>query len=225
VRGRVRHLERHVARIARDAARLGLGDLDPDVCRRALTERAAAAFAEREGVVRLEAHAGPDGALLAASARPLGTERATWRAITAPGAHPGPSPTSTAKRSERGPFDAALARARAAGADEALLLDADGWLVEGARSSLVVVLASGALVTPPLARGAQAGIGRALLLERSGVLAEADVGAAQLASARELVAVNAVRGPRPVVALDGRPVGSGAPGPWSARLAACFAEP
>jgi branched-subunit amino acid aminotransferase/4-amino-4-deoxychorismate lyase len=44
------------------------------------------------------------------------------------------------------------------------------------------------------------------------------VSRAQLAAAREILATNAVRGVRPVIALDGRPVGDGKPGPWSQRL-------
>ena len=35
----------------------------------------------------------------------------------------------------------------------------------------------------------------------------------------ELIAVNAVRGAKPITALDDNPVGNGAPGPWSERLA------
>lgn len=210
-----------MARIVRDAALLGLGALDTEACRAALVARAGRAFPDREGVVRLEARAaagGPPG--LVTTARELGAEPAQWRALLARETHPGPSAWSSAKTSERGPYE--RARAEAAGADEVLLADAGGFLVEGSRTSLVVVLASGALATPPLARGAQAGIGRAILLERTPELVEADVAIAALATARELVAVSAVRGARPVVALGGQPIGAGVPGPWSLRLAGAF---
>lgn len=222
-RGEVLHRERHVARIVRDAALLGIGALDPAACRTALRAEARRAFPDGEGVVRLAARRGADGPVLHASARALGPEPAAWRAVVAREPHPGPSAWSAAKTGERTAYERALAEAAAAGADEAVLVDAAGFAVEGARTSLVVVLATGALVTPALARGAQAGIGRALLLERVPALAEADVAVAALAAARELIAVNAVRGPRPVVALDGRPIGTGAPGPWSVRLARAFA--
>lgn len=213
--GRVWHLERHVQRLARDARALGLGDLDAERVRRALLALARAAFPDGAGAVRLEARpvvgcAEPAPVHLLGSARSLGPDPPTWRAVIVGGLHPGPGPGSAAKTTERAPFAAALARARAAAADEALLLDAAGRLVEGARSSVVVVRADGALVTPPLARGAQAGIGRALLLERVPALEEADVAGEELAAAREIAVVNAVRGVRPIVALDEHPVGAGA---------------
>lgn len=210
-----------MARIVRDATLLGIGPLDPEACRAALVADARCTFPDREGIIRLEARAAPGGApRLVARARELGPEPACWRAALAREAHPGPSAWSAAKTSERALYERALAEVP--GADEVLLADAGGFLVEGARTSLAVVLASGALVTPPLARGAQAGIGRAILLARTPELVEADVTIAALATARELVAVNAVRGARPVVTLGGQPVGAGVPGPWSERLADAF---
>ncbi len=224
MRGTVRHLERHVARIARDAALLGIGAIDPRACRAALLDEARRVFPDRESVVRLEVRAGAAGEpVLRATTRELGPEPAAWRAVVSGVRHPGPSPWSAAKTSERAVYQRAGAEAAAAGVDEALLADADGVLVEGTRTNLIVVSRAGALVTPPLARGGQAGVGRAILLERVPELAEADVALADLADARELIAVNAVRGPRPVVSVSGRPIGSGTAGPWSRRLAREFA--
>jgi branched-subunit amino acid aminotransferase/4-amino-4-deoxychorismate lyase len=114
--------------------------------------------------------------------------------------------------------------AREAGADEALLLDASGWLVEGARSAIIVVSARGEARTPPLARGAVAGVARAIALERVSGLAERDIERSELGAAAEIVAVNAVRGALPITRLDGRAVGDGLPGPWSRRLAAALAD-
>jgi branched-subunit amino acid aminotransferase/4-amino-4-deoxychorismate lyase len=222
-RGTVLHLERHVARIVRDAVLLGLGALEPEAVRAALLGLARRAFPDAEGVIRLEARAGDGGTpVLLETTRPLGPEPATWRAVLAREPHPGASPWSRAKSNARAAYERALAEAAADGADEALLADVGGFLVEGARTSLVVVLGSGALVTPPLARGAQAGIARALLLERVAELAEADVPLPELAAARELIAVNAVRGPRAIVALGGCLVGDGAAGPWAVRLTEVF---
>jgi branched-chain amino acid aminotransferase len=64
-------------------------------------------------------------------------------------------------------------------------------------------------VTPPLERGAVAGIAREVLLERVKELRCRDVSASDLRAAREVVAVNAVRGARPIVRLDGREIGTG----------------
>src|SRR5215813_5703124 len=78
--------------------------------------------------------------------------------------------------------------------------------------------------TPPGALGAVAGIAREVLLERVPELEERIVSLRELSRAAEIVAVNAVRGARAVVALDGRPVGAGVPGPASRRLDAELAR-
>jgi len=215
--GRAWWAARHARRIARDARLVGLGEVDPGLALRLLAELAAPSRDGGDLKVRLVAQPDRDGApCLRGGAISLAPDPAAWRAITAPAPHPGPSPTSAAKTTDRAYYDAALAAGR--GADEALCLDACGRLVEGCRTNLVVVLADGALATPPLARGAQAGIAREILLERCAELRERDVDRASLTAAREVVAVNAVRGARAVVAIDGSPVGDGRPGPWSARL-------
>jgi D-alanine transaminase len=108
--------------------------------------------------------------------------------------------------------------ARDAGSDEALLVDAAGRLIEGARTNAIIVDAAGGLSTPPLALGAVAGIAREVLLERVPELVERIVLEAELRHAREIIAVNAVRGARPIVRLDDAPVGNGRPGPWARRL-------
>ena len=218
--GRAWYAARHARRLARDAQLLGLGEIEPGLALRLLDELAAPTRGGGGDLkLRLEAWRDPDGApRLRGSARVLEEDAPTWRAIVAPAPHPGPTATSTAKTTDRSLYDAALAAARAAEADEALLCDAAGFLVEGARTNLVVALADGSLVTPPLARGAQAGVAREILLEHVAELREAEVSRAALASARELIAVNAVRGARAITSLDGRPLGDGQPGPWSARL-------
>ncbi len=224
VRGDVCHLERHVARIVRDAALLGLGALDPRACADALIGEARRAFPDREGAIRLEARAchRAGSPQLLATTRELGAEPPVWRAVVSREFHPGPSPWSSAKTNERALYERAAVEAVAAGAHEALLADADGLLVEGTRTNLIVALASGGLVTPPLALGAQAGVGRAILLERAPELAEADISSADLVNARELIAVNALRGPQPITAVADRPLGTGFPGPWFRRLERAF---
>ncbi len=223
--GRARFEARHLERLRRDARSLGLGEPDPEECREALRALARAAFGAGSGVVRLQVGRDGDGVLhLVGAARPLGPEGLPWTAVLAPSPHPGPRPWGGAKVS--GQPEVALARnaARAAGADEALLLDAVGFLVEGARSNLVVVRADGAWVTPPLRRGAVSGVARAILLEQTPELREADIEREELWTARALVAVNAVRGAVPIARLDGRPLDPGGSGPAPARLARLLEE-
>ena len=216
------HAELHARRLARDARLLGFGDVDPGEVLRVLAELAAATRGGGDAKLRVEVLR-EAGALRVVGARePLDADASLWRAISTPRSHPGASDTSRAKTIARAFYDEALAGARADGADEALLFDGAGFLVEGARTNVVVERADGALLTPPLARGAQAGVARELLLSRVPELREADVAAAELASAREILATNAVRGVRPIVALDGRAVAEGRAGPWADRLARAF---
>jgi branched-subunit amino acid aminotransferase/4-amino-4-deoxychorismate lyase len=223
--GRPRFAARHARRLAHGAAELGLGEIEPGVVHRALAELAKAAFEDGDGIVRLEASRDGDGNLhLVGVPRELGPARPAWSAVLAPFPHSGPGPRAGIKVTSRLRLALAAETAREAGVDEALLLDTSGWLVEGARSTIVVVSASGEARTPPLTRGPVAGVARGVVLERVPGLAERDVGRAELALAREIVALNAVRGAVPVVRLDEHPVGDGRPGPWAARLAEALAD-
>ncbi len=214
-----RFAERHVLRLRRDAAQLGLEPPSSGSCRKALVTLAATAFPTGAGIVRLELRAdGRGGARLIGTARPLGQDPPVFCALVSPLCHPGPGATPGVKLSERALLDDAADQARRSGADEAILLDREGWLVEGARTNLVGVGASGAPWTPPLARGGVAGLAREIVLESLTEIGETDVSRESLATAREIVALNAVRGALPVVRLDGRPVGSGEPGPLCERL-------
>ncbi|MEE9608979.1 MAG: aminotransferase class IV [Myxococcota bacterium] len=223
--GRPRFAKRHAQRLGRDAAALGLGEVDERAATRALEALGAAAFANRDGVVRLQASRDGDGRLhLVGVPREIGDEPAAWAAIVADFPHAGPGPYAGRKVTNHLLFALAADAARDAGVQEALLFDGEGRLVEGARSNLFVVSSSGRLSTPPLERGGVAGIAREVVLERVGEAESRDISRAELRSARELVAVNAVRGARPVTRLDGEPVGTAQPGPWAARLAQALAE-
>jgi len=217
--GRVWHLERHVERLARDARLLGLGALDAADVRARLLALAAPTRGGPDRKIRLALEPDGDGApRWRGDATPIDADGPTWRAIVGPTPHPGASPRSIAKTTDRSFYEAAFGAAEQAGADEALLCDAAGLLVEGARTNLVVALADGGLATPPLARGGQGGVARTVALAALPELAERDVARAELAAAREVIAINAVRGARAIVAIDGAPVGDGRPGPAFARV-------
>jgi D-alanine transaminase len=139
-------------------------------------------------------------------------------------AHGGGGPAAGLKVTSRLALALAADAARRAGADEALLVCGAGLLVEGARSNVFVADRGGRLATPALAAGAVAGVARGVVLERVAGVAERAVAASELRAASEIVCVNAVRGACPVLRLDGEPVGSAAPGPWAARLAAALAR-
>jgi branched-subunit amino acid aminotransferase/4-amino-4-deoxychorismate lyase len=210
---------RHAERLARDADGLGIGRIDPALVLRALEETARAAFREADGVVRVQASRDETGRVhLTAVPRALGDEPESWQLCTAPFRHEGPMPWGGAKVSNHLLFALASDFARGRGVDEAVLLDREGYAIEGARTSLVVVDPDGHACLPDLARGGVAGVARALLLVRLPELSVRNVTAGELRDAPEIVAINAVRGARACVQLDGIDVGSGRPGPWSARL-------
>ena len=222
VAGRIVLGERVAVRLVRDARALGLGSFDPlEIAERLLALGRVSFGSAGEGVVRLEARPGDE---LIGSTRPLGPEPETWRAITAPGQHPGPGPAQGAKRSGVAELAAAREASESAGVDEALLFDGAERLVEGARSNLVLALADGRFVTPPAARGAVRGVALEAVLAAGVPLLEHDVPREALRQLREIVATNAVRGARPIVSLDGLPVGDGRPGPLAAALAAALAR-
>jgi len=186
---------------------------------RAIHRLGQGSFGEQgEGIVRVEARGGHEGTLWIGTTRELGAEPATWRAGLTSEPHPGPRDEVGAKRADRALLDRARAAAGERGWNEALLLDAEGFAVEGTRSNLIVALASGRLVTPPLRRGAVRGVARTILMRALPELEEADVVGEDLPRADELIAVNAVRGARPIVALDELPIAGGSPGPWAAQL-------
>ena len=85
---------------------------------------------------------------------------------------PRPSPEAvdpTAKTGAHLPHVLAVREARAAGAHEALMLDARGFVTEGSSSNVFGVRA-GRLVTPPLAAGILEGVTRGVVLRLAGDL-------------------------------------------------------
>lgn len=219
VAGRARWIDRHAARLSRSASQLGLGDLEEDRVRTAIRELASKAFGDGDGIVRMQASRDGDGIVhLVGVPRRLGDEPDQWSAILVDLPHTGGGLARGLKVSSRLTMALAGDAAREAGVEEALLLDGNGWLVEGSRSNILVVADADTLVTPPLSLGAVAGLARTLVLERVPSIVERAVSAEELRSAKEIIAVNALRGARPITKLDGKLIGDGAAGAWSKRL-------
>lgn len=218
--GQPRFADRHVERLRAGAKALRLGEVAEATIRRAVAELGEAALPGGEGVIRLQLSRDADGAThLIGTARRLGNDPSEWSAIVVAQPHDGVSLADGTKVTNRLTLSLAAEDARAAGVDEAVLLDANENLIEGANSNLFVAARGGELCTPPIASGAVAGIARAVVLERIPEIKERDVAKPELLAAEELIAVNAVRGARPITRLNDRKVGDGRPGPWSARLA------
>lgn len=115
--------------------------------------------------------------------------------------------------------------ARAADAEEALLVDREGNVLEGATSNVFAVRA-GRLLTPPIALGILPGITRAhvLLLARELSLdvEERPLFVSELAGLDELFISSSIRELVPVVRVDGQAIGAGVPGPLAQRLLDAF---
>lgn len=115
--------------------------------------------------------------------------------------------------------------AKAAGFDEALLLDTDGYLAEGAATNVFVV-SEGQILTPALKHGGLAGVARGLVLEllHQSNCQTSSIRPATLSSASEAFLTNAVIGVVPLVAVNGRPIGNGLPGPVTRGIQTFFRE-
>ena len=115
----------------------------------------------------------------------------------------------------------ALRLAHAAGCQEALLVDGDNRVLEGATSNVFLV-SGGTLYTPPLDLGLLAGRTRDMVLAQavaSGIASlEESISIADLGSAEEVFLCGSIKEIVPVVAVDGSPVGGGAPGPVTRSL-------
>ncbi|MBK9067042.1 MAG: aminotransferase class IV [Gemmatimonadetes bacterium] len=108
------------------------------------------------------------------------------------------------KTTHRAAFAEALEGARAAGADDALLLTPAGLVAE-ATIWCLYWWEGDTLAAPALGLGVLPGVSRMRIEELAGPVAERRVTAAELAG-RSLFLSNAVRGIVEVAALDGRPV-------------------
>jgi D-alanine transaminase len=123
---------------------------------------------------------------------------------------------------------AALAKeaARKEGAKEAWFVDEKGYVTEGASSNAWIVDRDGRLITRQVDNAILRGITRTTLidlLKREGIeLIERPFTVEEAKAAREAFITSATNTVMPVVRIDGKAVGNGAPGMLSLRLRAEF---
>ncbi|HXD44005.1 MAG TPA: D-amino-acid transaminase [Pseudolabrys sp.] len=112
--------------------------------------------------------------------------------------------------------------ARDKGAREAWMVDAQGRVTEGASSNAWIVTRDGVLVTRPLDTGILPGITRSVVMDELKALGlkveERPFTVEEAYAAREAFVTSASQIVMPVVSIDGRPVGNGAPGLIAGRL-------
>jgi D-alanine transaminase len=116
--------------------------------------------------------------------------------------------------------------ARREGADEAILIR-DGIALEGARSNLFLVR-SGVLWTHPTSNQILPGVSRGVILEiaaeKGYEVREGPTPVDELTRASEVFLTGSVTEVRPLVRIDGRPVGTAAVGPVSRDLYEAFLD-
>jgi len=138
------------------------------------------------------------------------------------------NPLVSLKTTSRADYVYARLEARRAGADDALFLTTNGYLSEGTTANIFLVrdAANGVteLATPSLDCAILPGTTRSWLLgwgTRVGLgPVEARLTRDDLAGAVEAFLSSSVAGVLPVTAFEGKPIGSGAPGPWTRRARA-----
>jgi len=110
--------------------------------------------------------------------------------------------------------------ATAAGAAEAILIR-DGMMTEGSASNVFAVV-GGHVCTPPKGRYILPGITRDLILELAAThgvpIQERELSEHEMRVADELMLTSSMKEILAITRLDGRPVGTGKPGPVQARL-------
>ncbi|MBN8441579.1 MAG: chorismate-binding protein [Thauera sp.] len=197
----VRHIDRHLARLACSAAELGFVLPLEDV-RAGIDRQCAALPAGAAHRMRLALHKDGRSEIVVAPLEALPEGRV--RLLLAPGAVDAADPFLRHKTTLRQRYDAAIAEAVREGAFDMLFHNRAGQLTEGGRSNLFLLL-DGAWVTPPLSAGVLPGVMRGVLLDDPQWRArEAPVTLADLARAERIVVCNALRG-----AVEARWVGNG----------------
>jgi branched-chain amino acid aminotransferase len=107
------------------------------------------------------------------------------------------------------------------GAEEALMRNHDGDIVECSQSNFFMVR-NGTVVTAHVSAGLLPGVTRAWVLELAAEIGvatqEGRIAPGDLDTADEAFITGTTRAITPVVSVDGRPIGSGTPGPVTKRL-------
>jgi branched-subunit amino acid aminotransferase/4-amino-4-deoxychorismate lyase len=197
----------HERRLLRGAVRLGLAGRPPgDLLERVLA--AAAVSGLVDPIVRVTWRPAPGGpAALELTPRPRVELGRAVRLVPVTREAGAPDPFADVKHTDRAFYDAARARALSAGADDALILDPHGRVLETSTCNLLWS-AGGEWRTPLASLPLLPGIARALLLDalaaRGTPAREGTFALADLEAADEVLVTNAVYGPRPACLLGQR---------------------
>ena len=116
--------------------------------------------------------------------------------------------------------------ARDRGAQEAIYLDADGMVKEGAATNIWIVTGDGAILTRPAEHGILRGITRTTLLDVANglglVVREQEFHVDEMLAAREVFLTAATSICLPIVEIDGKTIANGHPGTVSQNIREAF---
>jgi branched-chain amino acid aminotransferase len=225
-------LSRHLRRLARSAAGLGLTAPDAESLREAvdavLDSNADQLAAPHRLRITLTGGPGPLGSdrgtaepTLVVALAPMKLWPETSKVVVVPWLRNERSPTAGLKTTSYAENVVALAWAHEHGAAEALFGNTRGELCEGTGSNVFMVL-GGQLLTPPLGSGCLAGVTRELVLEWTDAQ-ERDLPLDTIEAADEVFLTSSTRDVQGVHAV-GEQLLPGAPGPVTRQVARLFAE-
>lgn len=234
--GRPIAFTRHLRRLGRSAAGLGLPTVDESYIRRGVDALVSATI---ENLHRPPADLARLRITLTGGRAPLGSDRgnaaptvvialapmqpwpASVAAVTVPWVRNERSPVAGLKTTSYAENVVALAFAHDYGASEAIFANSLGNLCEGTGTNVFAVV-DDRVVTPPLSAGCLGGITRQLLIEWADVV-EQDLPLASLTTASEVFITSSTRDVQGVHDLDGRTL-PGVEGQFTRKLAEVYAD-
>lgn len=219
-RGHVPDLEAHLQRLEESTSRLSLENPPAESWREWIAE-AAGDGAPETGWLKLVVTAGGHAIVLRGAidvseiGHPVTASILPWRRHS----H---DPLADVKSLSYAGHARGLNWARQRGSDEGLWRNERGHLTEACSANLFLVR-SGALFTARLSDGILAGTVRSRVIEAAGALGfhvhETKVRVPALRRADEAFLSSSVRGIRPLISVDGVPIGQGQPGRGTRRIA------
>lgn len=223
--GRVLDLDAHVVRLVASAAVLGVPLPQKDSIASACLTYATHA-GSGAGWMKIVAVRSGHWAVFGGAMAP-DEEGRSATAIVLPWTRGVDDPLGGVKSTSYAPFALGLEEARRRGADEGLWRNSRGHLLEGCASNLLL-LRGRALHTAHPREGILSGTVRAYALDAARAMGfsihEGRVRMERLLRADEALLTSSLRGVRPLVAVDGRRVGRGVPGPVTEEIARRVAE-
>jgi len=238
--GHIFRLDRHLARLRHSAERIGLVDRLTAFDLEAACTKTLEANKLKDARLRLTVSAGegdmtpdpgtcssPTVLITVRDLVPLPPEKyeSGFKAALSSLRRNSQSPLSRLKSTCYMENILALMAARAAGCDEAILLNEQGYLAEGSTTNIFLVNKA-ELITPSLESGVLHGVTREAVLETAQAAniktQERQVELKELIEAEEAFITNSILELMPLTWFEGKPIGTGKPGQLTKELLAAY---